>query len=156
MKTDIQEFHNSLSLLYSSCKTEEEYELLRNFLKEIDKNPQEYGCADLTESIMNIPIYHGIAQALKWKGKEIVIVDCGCGNAIQQVLFNDFKLYIGIDALDHFEAISSNAVLHWGDIEEELSTIGIDENTVGISVFCASYFPNIRKEMECFNRVVII
>ena len=156
MNRDLQEFHSSLALLYSKCKTEEEYQSLRAFLREIDKDSSKYGCADLTEPLMNIPIYNGIAESLKWRAKDTVIIDCGCGNALQQILFNDFKLYIGIDALDHFEAISPNTVLHHGTIEEELECIDIDDSVIGISVFCASCFENIRKEMEIFNRVIII
>ena len=100
--------------------------------------------------------YYHLAQYLRARArKHTVIVDVGCAGAFQQVFFQDFPGYIGIDLdLRFVELLSPTASFIEGDFGElvESGKFVANENMIGIANMSLLYGGGA-KSVEAFNRV---
>lgn len=152
---EIKFFNNCEFLLKNACLSKEEYHNLEDALFEINEKPFEYGVVSLQEAYMSAETYSNIRKLISFP-KDTIIVDCGCGNALHQVFFNDCYKYIGIDSADNFFQISKNAILYKGLVEDILPEI-CDEGKrlIGISVLCGMCFDGVRDAMyKKFTKVI--
>lgn len=77
----------------------QEYSIYANFMDKIKNNLEEYGLVSPYEAIMSAERYYNISKLITFP-EETIVVDCGCGEGIQQVFFKHCKKYIGIDVLN--------------------------------------------------------
>lgn len=158
MQTQERKFFNKCRLLLEdACNTQEEYLNLLDAFQFINETPDDYGVVSLQEAMMSAETYHNIRKLILFP-KETIVVDCGCGNALQQVFFNDCYKYIGIDSVDNFFSISENAILLKGTVEEILPKIDDEgKRLVGVSVLCGMCFENVKDAMfKKFTKVINI
>ena len=136
---------------------EQEHIRFDNFCELIVRNPDKYGVVELYESMVSIPTYKTIRDLITFP-EETIVVDCGCGNGFQQIIFKDCYKYIGIDLFNHYSKICSNAQFIQGDVCEILPNLEFKENKTvfGISVLCGMCFMNVNKAMrDKFERIII-
>ena len=157
--SDVEDFKQSLELIYSKVQ-DDEFKELKKFLRDIEKKPDKYGCVELYEAMVSIPTYQSIHDMLM---PDSIVVDCGCGQGIQQVLFKDCYKYIGIDIIPNFRKICDNATFIQGRVEDVLPTLDLPKlefksrDVYGISVLCGMCFMNVNKAMkEKFERIIIV
>ena len=134
-----------------------EYYLFNQFCQKIDRHPEKYGVVELYEGMVSIPTYKTIRDLITFP-QDTIIVDCGCGNGFQQIIFKDCYKYIGIDLFKHYTKICNNAEFIQGDICEIIPNMEFEENKTvfGISVLCGMCFMNVNKVMrDKFERIVI-
>lgn len=159
---DVQERHHAWNILVQSCNMEE-YDRLCQVIDKMEKSittdgiNNEYGLVDVYESYMSVPTYKTIRDLIH-NPEETIVVDIGCGDGIQQILFKDCYKYIGLDYKNP-DKIVDNAEFIKGDITETLPKLEFEpyKNVYGISVLCAMCFGNVEKIMkEKFRKCVII
>ena len=148
---------------------------LKDYLDTEDAMNTGYLCFD--EAILSLPTYKKIRELLESRKERTIIVDCGCGWAIQQLLFKDFYKYVGIDVykvdnekmMDN-RVLQDNTVLYTSATEEILSKVVKElkeeierdciENAdiVGVSLLCHAYFggDGLDSFKENFNYMVCI
>ena len=121
----------------------DEYERYRKYIEYIQANLDDNGLVDVSEALMSLPQYYHISKLWSYASEKIIVVDCGCGHAIQQVLFKDYYKYIGIDGSNHYkrEKIVNNVEFIHGSIDEVLPLIEAPKgcDLFGVSVLCCSY-----------------
>lgn len=139
--SDLEEIKNCYRMLYSHCSYAERREV-RAFREYMNKvGAENFGLVDFAEGILCLPIYKNIWNLITMP-ENTIVVDCGCGCGLQQVLFKHCYKYIGIDTFNHFKKITDNAVFIQGDIAEVLPLLAEDSEHryLGVSVLCTSVF----------------
>jgi len=148
------EHEENIYLLSRACN-EKEKNLLTEAYFSINENLDKYGLVDMSEAILSASIYYHISKSIIGIENKI-IVDCGCHIGLQQLFFKEAKKYIGIDLSDNFFKICDNTQFIHGDIIEVLPTLDL-QDSIGISVLCASCFPEVNNIMkQYFNKLIII
>ena len=152
---DFQEYKEIESLIAQACNNFDEYHKYLIAKDNINLHLDDYGFISFEDAIMSCKQYYYMSKLIAFPEKTVVI-DCGCCVGIQQVFFNKCKKYIGIDMLNNFQKISSNAEFICGDMKEVLKNIDTDKfYTIGISNMCCSYFedtmPIFKKK---FNKLI--
>ena len=148
------EHEQNLYLMAKACNQKEKSLLCEAYYL-IDEDPDKYGLVDMSEAILSASIYYHISKSIIGIENKI-IVDCGCHIGLQQLFFKEAKKYIGIDLSDNFFKICDNTQFIHGDIIEVLPTLDL-QDSIGISVLCASCFPEVNNIMkQYFNKLVII
>lgn len=149
-------------ILYSYCTQEQRrqiYQLRKRINFNINSDPFYYGLVDFSEALTSMDIYSNIRKLITFPEKTIV-VDCGCGLALQQVIFQDCKGYVGIDLNIEGDLICSNCTLIKGDIAKVLNTLdfGQQNRLLGVSVFCCSCFKDniLTAFKEKFDRLITV
>ena len=127
------------NIIVNNCN-EEEYNKYQNYTKYLQEHLEENSLVDAVEALMSIPTYYHISKLITFP-KNTIVVDVGCGQAIQQILFKNCYKYIGIDNFNYnnqkiviFFKLK-NLIFTQFTIHEEK---GYD--LFGISVCCCSYF----------------
>lgn len=130
---------------------------LKDYLDTEDAMSTGYLCFD--EAILSLPTYKKIRELFEYKKERTIIVDCGCGWAIQQLLFKDFYKYVGIDVykvdnekmMDN-RVLQDNTVLYTAatenildrvvkELKEEIERDCIENaDIIGVSLLCHAYF----------------
>ena len=135
-----------------------EYNKYQKYIEYISNNLEENSLVDTIEALMSIPEYYHISKLITTP-KETIVVDCGCGHGIQQILFKDCYKYIGIDRTNFYkrEKIVDNAEFIIGDIDNVLPKLEAEKGykLFGISVLCCSYFGS-KEFKNKFNYLVSI
>ena len=155
---DFQHMHQCMNILVQNCKTMAQYEQLMDKYNLVLNNLDKYGLVDIYESYMSVEQYYHISKLITRKS-DTIIIDCGCGIGWQQLLFQDYKRYIGIDLQDSMIKIADNATMICGDVELEIPKLiseGLDGEVCAISVLCGAYMTNIKKAMSVFNKVICV
>ena len=129
------------NIIVNNCN-EEEYNKYQNYTKYLQEHLEENSLVDAVEALMSIPTYYHISKLITFP-KNTIVVDVGCGQAIQQILFKNCYKYIGIDNFNYNnQKIVNNVEFMFGDMNEILPTIHEEKgyDLFGISVCCCSYF----------------
>ena len=139
-----------------------EYSLYEKFMDKINESIKKdgldtkYGLVSPHEAIMSAQTYYNISKLITFP-EETIVVDCGCGEGIQQVFFKHCKKYIGIDWKDTQEVICDNAEFIVGDVADVLPKLELNGRNIGISVLCGMCFERVNKAMkEKFTDLIII
>lgn len=151
----IEHYYLCMDLVVQQMNSQE-YSIYANFMDKIKNNLDEYGLVSPYEAIMSAERYYNISKLITFP-EETIVVDCGCGEGIQQVFFKHCKKYIGIDVLNTQEKICSNAEFILGDIRDVLPKLELKGRNIGISVLCGMCFEGVNKAMkEKFTDLIII
>lgn len=154
------EFERNSYLLAKACNPIEKNRLIKAYhdiQKEIEYGglTNKYGVVEVAEAELSAHTYYSISQSI-CRLEDKIIVDCGCGQGLQQVFFKNAKKYIGIDTQNTFFKICDNSEFIQGEIEEILPTLDL-KDSIGISVLCAMCFPTVNEAMKkYFNELVIL
>lgn len=144
------------NIIVNACN-EEEYNRYQNYITYLQEHLEENSLVDVAEALMSIPTYYHISKLITFPEKTIV-VDVGCGQGIQQVVFKDCYKYIGIDCCNHDMArIIDNAEFIFGDMNEVLPKIKEEQGyeLFGVSVLCCTCFGSEEFKKK-FHRFVSI
>ena len=145
------------NIIVNNCN-EEEYNKYQNYITYLQEHLEENSLVDVAEALMSIPTYYHISKLITFPEKTIV-VDVGCGQAIQQILFKNCYKYIGIDNFNYNnQKIVNNVEFMFGNMNKILPTIHEEEkgyDLFGVSVLCCSYF-GLEEFKKKFNRFVSI
>ena len=137
MKDDLETISEDYRLLWSKC-TEEQKQKIYQIRENVRKNPAKYGLVAFEEAVMCLSKYNKIRELVSFP-KETRIIDCGCGEGLQQVLFQDCRAYIGIDLNHKPKSLNPNCTFIQGNIKDVLNELTITRKDFGISVLCCSY-----------------
>ena len=150
------EIKENYRILYSHC-TNEQRRYVNQLRKRVNIEPEWYGLVSFEEGLMSMQTYCSIRNLITFP-KETIVVDCGCNLALQQVLFQDCKQYIGIDFHVMSEPMFKNSILIQGDISDILPALKLDGSVVGVSVLCCSYFKGdvLKVFKEKFDKLITI
>ena len=156
------EIKNYYRILYSYCTQEQRryiYQLRKRINFKINSDPFYYGLVDFTEALLSMDTYSNIRKLITFPEKTIV-VDCGCGLALQQVMFQDCKGYIGIDTSIESDPMFSGCTLIKGDIGDVLNNLELGQRNqlLGVSVMCCSCFKDdiLEAFKAKFDRMITI
>ena len=158
------EYEENAYLMAKACQTEDECGRLNrayiDMQKAIEKDgiKNKYGLVSVAESILSARTYYTISQLDNFK-EETIVIDFGCGEALQQVFFRDYRAYIGIDCHDTFFQICDNAKLIKSEIVEWLNNFEPKKGQryLAISVLCGSVFKEVGDAIKAkFDEVVLI
>lgn len=153
--------HNCENLIIQATEGKEYFKLLK-FLEQVDEDIEKhglenkYGLCESAEAFMSAEAYYNISKLISFP-EETIVVDCGCGEALQQLFFKNCKKYIGIDLKDTQARLCDNAEFIHGDIVKILPDLELKDKSIGISVLCAMCFEDVNKAMkEKFNKLIIV
>jgi SAM-dependent methyltransferase len=111
------------------------------------------------ENLLSLPEYSRIAYLLA-DDRDKTIIDIGCGTGEQQLLFDDFKAYIGIDILHVPIEIGNNVSVYKGDCKDVLKKMDpmwLYYDCVAVSLHAGSCFPDIGNEVKkYFSRIIML
>lgn len=156
---------------YTDIRSEKKIKEIKNFIDTTDGNKTGYIC--FAESILSLPTYKKIRDLTSLEREKTIIIDCGCGLGIQQILFKDYYKYIGIDVhkilKDSWQLLQSNTLFYNGttetvldqvirDIKDEMRETNRKLDIVGVSVLCHAYFKGqgLEKFKEVFDYMICI
>ena len=155
--SDFQHENKCLNILVQHCRTQEQYGRMLNYLCTMQKDPKNFGLVGAYEAYMSTDRYYNISQLISDR-ETAVVVDCGCGEGLQQLLFQDCKRYIGIDIVSTPILLTDNALFYQGNVKDVLPSLeekGVLKGDVYcISVLAGMCFPDIREAMYKYNKVI--
>ena len=156
---DFQHNNYCLDILVQHCKDIKQYISLDNCLSILQQRLDKEGLVDIYESYMSVERYYHISKLILNK-ENIIVIDCGCGHAWQQLLFQDCKRYIGIDLTTRPFVLTDNALFCEGNVKDVIPMLKeenkLDGEVICISVLGGMYNKDIRDTMYKFNRVINI
>ena len=144
------------NIIANAC-TYNEYIKYEEYCKYLQEHLEENSLVEVAEALMSIPIYYHISKLITFPEKTIV-VDVGCGQGIQQLVFKNCYKYIGIDCCNHDMArIIDKAEFIFGDMNEVIPQIKEEKGyeLFGVSVLCCTCFGSEEFKKK-FHRFVSI
>ena len=155
--TDLKQHHQNMFLLKSACRDFHQECMLEDYIDQLEHEDEFF---DEMELFLSMERYWHISQLII-QPEYTIIVDCGCGAGIQQLFFQNCKMYIGVDSAFKGRKLADNAVLLKDTVENHLSThvypTRLDQTVIGISVWCAANNESVHKAMiEHFERIISI
>lgn len=157
---DFQHNIKCLNLLIESCENTKQYSSFLNSISILQRDPSKYGLVDEYEAYMSADRYYNILQLIS-DPEEAIVVDCGCGEGLQQLLFQNCKKYIGIDIKSTPFVLTSNASFYLGNVKDILPRLEAEGEFRNGEVYCISVlagmcFSDIKEAMYRFNKVINI
>ena len=155
---DFQHNMKCLNLLVEHCKGMHQYKNLLNSLDYIQKHLDKLGLVDEYEAYMSADRYYNILQLIS-DPEEAIVVDCGCGEGLQQLLFQNCKRYIGIDIKSTPFVLTPNASFYLGNVKDILPRLEAEGEFKNGEVYCISVlagmcFLDIKEAMYKYNKVI--
>lgn len=108
-------------------------------------------------NILSLPEYSNVVKLLS-HFKNWTIVDIGCGVGCQQLLFEGFEKYIGIDLFVQPETVAYNVEMWHGDCKDIIPHIVPKGNgMVAVSLHAGAYYKDVQDIIkQYFSHIIML